>query len=250
MWKNLVEAALELIYPPRRACPLCGGASPDASVCPACERLLEGYAGETICPVCGSFGKSGDPPGRKANNYCFYCRGGTRPFDLARSVGPYEGPLREAVHRFKYRGIKTLARPLGALMAEAAGRERAFARTQALVPVPLFHRREWQRGFNQALLLARELEGLLGVPVLERAVVKIRETPPQAELPGRERLHNLSGSFVVADAGPVEGKVITVVDDVFTTGTTASTISQILRQAGASQVLVLTFAGTRKYEEY
>lgn len=249
MWKELVDALLDLVYPPRRACPLCGGGGPGEPLCPNCARLLAGYAAAAVCPVCGSFGTPGGPRGTRPGSHCVHCRDGTRPFDLARSVGPYEGPLRQAVHRFKYHGVKALARPLGALMAEAAGREPAFARTQALVPVPMSPRRERQRGFNQALLLARELEAWFGVPVLERAVVKVRETPPQAELPRRERLHNLSGAFVVAGAGAVEGKIITVVDDVFTTGATASTISQILRQAGARQVFVLTLAGTRKNEK-
>ncbi len=247
MWKELLRAAVELLYPPRRACPLCAGFSPESTVCPGCRRLLASYASAAICPVCGSFAAAGDRCGAGAAGAvpCAVCRNG-RDFDLARAAGPYEGPLREAVHRFKYRGQRHLARPLGALMAEVALREPAYARTGALLPVPLSPGRERQRGFNQALLLACELEGFLQAPVLEGVVVKTRETPPQTRLPRRERLRNLLGSFTVVDPDPVRGKIITIVDDVFTTGSTVSIISQLLRQAGAAGILVLTLAGTHR----
>lgn len=244
-WKNLLQAALEIIYPPRRQCPLCAGHSPDESICQACRELLAGYAAERVCPVCGSFmgPKQHHPPGAIL---CRDCLAGARTFDLARSAAPYEGPLREAVHRLKYHGKTGLARPLGLLMAEVALREPAFERTQALVPVPLSPRREQQRGFNQALLLAREVGALLQVPVLEGAVVKIRETPAQTGLHRRERLKNLLQAFAVAEPGAVTGKIITIIDDVFTTGSTVSIISQLLRQSGAVEVMVLTLAGARK----
>ncbi|WP_034630263.1 ComF family protein [Desulfotruncus alcoholivorax] len=260
MLKTLFEAALDIIYPPRQACPVCAGHSPGCAVCPSCRDLLDKYAGEIICPVCGAFGgaagafprpASGVTSGGTAVNrrpkyiICPQCRGGGRAFDLARSVGPYEGPLREAVHRFKYRGARGLAGPLAALMAGVAGRHPLFGQTRALVPVPLSPDRERERGFNQALLLARELEQHFKVPVLERAVVKIRETPPQAELSRQERLVNLANAFIVPDRDLIKGKKITIIDDVITTGSTVSKISHILRQAGAEVITVLTFAGTR-----
>jgi len=244
-WKNLLQAALELVYPPRRQCPLCAGHSPDESICHACRELLAGYAAEKFCPVCGSFmGPKQHRP--QSTMLCQDCLAGSRPFDLARSVAPYEGPLRDAVHRLKYHGRTGLARPLGVLMVEAALREPAFERTQALVPVPLSPRREQQRGFNQALLLAREVGALLQAPVVEGAVVKIRETPAQTGLHRRERLQNLLHAFAVAEPGAVVGKIIAIIDDVFTTGSTVSIISQILRQSGAAGVMVLTLAGARK----
>ena len=252
MLKTLFEAALDIIYPPRQACPICAGHSPGSAICTVCRKRLEAYAGEIICPVCGTFGgtsvgTAGGIPGKRSQKsiICPNCRRSGRAFDLARSVGPYEGPVREAVHRFKYRGIKGLARPLGTLMADAARSEPLFRQTQALVPVPLSPGRERTRGFNQSLLLAREIERHLKVPVLERAVFKIRETPPQAELSRQERLVNLENSFIVPDPVLLKGKEVTIIDDVFTTGSTVSSISHLLRQAGTTAVTVLTFAGTR-----
>lgn len=246
MWKTILQAALELVFPPRRQCPLCGGHSEDAWFCQSCLQLLDDYAQEPICSVCGSFwgGSSGNVQ-RVA--LCLNCGVGDRPFNMARSVGPYEGPLRDAVHRLKYRGVKEVARPLGYLMAQTALREPALTNTQALVPVPLSTGRERQRGFNQALLLARALGEYLDVPVLERVVVKKRETPTQTGLSRGERLKNLIGAFDIAMPEAVCGKKITIVDDVFTTGSTITIISQSLRQYEAAKVMAITLAGARQF---
>ncbi|AGL03584.1 ComF family protein [Desulfoscipio gibsoniae] len=281
----MLRAVIELIYPPRLQCPLCGAQSPDNSLCLDCRQLLDGYAGEQVCCLCGGFlgvrgyhldglvyptpGDSAllreQPPGyedkliscgsvnrlgaslsQSSWLMCPACRAENRPFDLARAVAPYEGPVREAVQRLKYRGMKSLAVPLGELMANASLREGAFARTDALVPVPMHPGRERERGYNQSVLLARALGELLQVPVLERVLVKIRETPSQTSLSASQRRKNLQQAFVVAKPEPVKGKILTIIDDVFTTGSTVSIISHLLRQAGARSVLVLTFAGTRQ----
>ncbi len=237
---------MELVYPPRRACPFCGGYSPDAGLCSDCRVLVNSYAEEKVCPVCGCFQGMKDPgDGGVVAVPCGECVDG-RFFDLARSVGPYEGPLREAVHKLKYRGARWLARPMAQLMAQVAWREQVFTLSGGLVPVPLFPARQKQRGFNQAALLARALGEITGQPVLEGVVARIRETSPQARLSRRERLRNLDGAFAVTGSWQVSGKIITVVDDVLTTGTTVSILSQQLRQAGTRAVLVLTFAGSRQ----
>ncbi len=246
MWRDLLQAVIELIYPSRLQCPLCGTHRPDESLCPACRQLLAGYAGERVCSICGSF--TGAEGGR-GKLICSVCRAEDRPFDQARAVAPYEGPVREAVRRLKYRGMQRLARPLAKLMADAVQREKAFALADALVPVPLHPRRERERGYNQSVLLARVLGESMRVPVLEQVLVKIRETPSQTGLSGQERRQNLQQSFAVAVPGLVKGKIILIVDDVFTTGSTVSILSHLMRQAGASCVLVLTFAGTRQNEE-
>jgi len=243
VWRELLQAVIEMVYPSRLQCPLCGAGRTEESLCPDCRQLLLGYAGERVCDICGCF--AGTASGRD-KFICPACRGEARPFELARSVAPFEGPVREAVHRLKYRGMQPLARPLGQLMAEAARRETAFSLGEALVPVPLHPRRERQRGYNQAALLARALGEMLSLPVLEYAIVKIKETLSQTALSGQQRRQNLQQSFAVAQPGDIKGKIIIVVDDVFTTGSTISNISHILRQSGAAGVQALTLAGTRQ----
>ncbi len=241
-----MQAVIELIYPLRLQCPLCGAHRPDESLCPDCRQLLESYAGERVCYICGSFL---GPDGGLGKLICPACRAEARYFDMARAVAPYEGPVQEAVRRLKYRGMQSLARPLGKLMADVALRETAFVLAEALVPVPLHPRRERERGYNQSVLLARALGESLQVPVLEQVFVKIRETPSQTGLSGGERRRNLEQSFIVVTPNLVKGKIITIVDDVFTTGSTVSILSHLLRQAEAAGVLVLTFAGTRQCGE-
>ena len=248
MFRELLHAALDLVFPPRRACPLCGG-GPGAAVCSECLQLLAGYARERVCPCCGGFA---GPGGLSVNLdhqvqpvLCPDCRSG-RPFELARAVGPYEDALREAVHRLKYYRARWLARPMAALMAETFRNQPAYTNTRGLVPVPLHPARERRRGFNQSALLARALGEITGVPVLERAAARIRETPPQTGLARHERLRNLERAFTVREPEQITGKIITIVDDVFTTGSTVSILSQELRQAGATGVTVLTFAIARQ----
>ena len=247
MWRDLLQAVIELLYPSRLQCPLCGAHQPDESLCPDCRQLLENYAGERVCSRCGAFPGY---PGQVGlgEHFCPACRSETRSFELARAVAPYEGPVREAVLRLKYRGRQPLAGPLGRMMADAAQRERAFARAEALVPVPLHPQRERERGYNQSVLLARAVGEALELPVLERAVVKVRATPSQTTLNGAKRRQNLQQAFAVAHPGFVKGKIILIIDDVFTTGSTVTILSHLLRQNGAAGIMVLTFAGTRQSE--
>ncbi|MBI3681397.1 MAG: ComF family protein [Acidobacteria bacterium] len=169
---------------------------------------------------------------------CGLCRRGLNGFDFAYSYGFYDGTLRKLIHLFKYTGIETLARPLAGYLAVALPREDRF---DWIVPVPMHWRRRWARGFNQSALLARELArrtGLKMAAVLRRN----RPTPPQAGLSQHERRRNVAHAFTVRRAGPVQGGRVLLVDDVLTTGATASACAAVLKRAGARHVSVLTVA--------
>ena len=94
--------------------------------------------------------------------YCYACRAGLVSYDGAYAYGFYAGILEELVHLFKYQGIRTLAGFLGSLMASALPRTVAV---DVLTPMPMHWRKRWQRGFNQAELLAREVSRRIGIPV-------------------------------------------------------------------------------------
>jgi ComF family protein len=170
-----------------------------------------------------------------AEGRCALCRSGLRGFDAAYSFGAYEGVLRELIHLYKYGKVRTLARPLSGLLAQALPRDEAF---DAAVPVPLYWRRRLQRGFNQAELLARGLSRRTGVPVV-RALGRLRPTPAQAGLSNSARRQNVSQAF---RARGVQGKRILLIDDVMTTGATAASCAAALKQAGARRVSLLTVA--------
>jgi competence protein ComFC len=173
-----------------------------------------------------------------ADGRCALCRSGLRAFDAAYCFGSYEGVLRELIHLYKYGRIQTLARPLGDLLAAALPRDQRF---DAVVPVPLHWRRQWQRGFNQSELLARDVARRCGVPVV-RALRRVRPTLTQAGLSNTGRRRNITGAFAVRRRTALGGKRILLIDDVMTTGSTAAACALALKRAGAGRVALLTVA--------
>jgi ComF family protein len=184
-----------------------------------------------------------------AEYLCGSCRRKEFDFDLARSYGLYAHTLRAAVLELKFHRRERWAGALGGLMAplwqSIAGR---FTTSPLLVPIPLHPSRERERGFNQAELLARGLRRKLthsrGTPVPKldtRVLRRVRATLPQSGLGQRARLENVKHGFS-ADAKRIQNRSVVVVDDVMTTGATASACAQTLKRAGALQVIVLTLA--------
>ncbi len=175
---------------------------------------------------------------------CAACRSGLRGFDTAACFGFYEGTLRRLIHLFKYSGMKPLARPLSRCL------ERALAvgfpiehapRFDAVVAVPLHWRKKWARGFNQAELLARPIARRHGLPVLN-ALRRKRSTEVQAGLAMAGRRRNVAGAFAARTGADLKGKRILLIDDVMTTGATASACASVLKRAGAASVSLVTLA--------
>jgi ComF family protein len=148
-------------------------------------------------------------------------------------------PLRAAVHAFKFHGTRALARPLADLLIEQWGPTVPDG-VDALIPVPLTPARERERGFNQAALLAERLAWALERPVKPQWLRRARPTPPQSELGAAERWANVRDAFQAAPA--VAGRHLLVVDDVLTTGATATECARALRAGGARAVSVVTVA--------
>ena len=205
-----------------------------------------------VCSICGervlsSFADYDDDGLRR----CPVCRRIDYPFDRAVSYGSYDGGLRELIHLLKYNGVRPAADVLSRMLAEAVTTlEPAFGQAGVLVvPVPLFKGKRRQRGFNQAELIARAALKVYPVPRLQLAselLLRTRETHSQIGLTSHQRRENLRGAFAVARAEEVTGREVLLVDDVYTTGTTASECARVLRRAGASKVWVATAARTLK----
>lgn len=146
--------------------------------------------------------------------------------------------MRELIHLYKYARIKTLAKPLGDLLAQALPRDERF---DAVVPVPLHWRRHWQRGFNQSELLARRIARSSGIPVVN-ALRREKPTATQASLSITGRGRNVTGAFACKRTSLMEGRRILLIDDVMTTGATAASCALALKRAGAFRVALLTVA--------
>jgi len=181
---------------------------------------------------------------------CPVCRRVQRPFERAVAYGSYEGAIRELVHLLKYSGVRPAVKVLGRMLADSvAGLAPAFEQETVLViPVPLFKAKRRQREFNQAELIARAALQLLSerFQLAPDILLRTRDTHSQIGLTSHQRRENLRGAFAVARAEEVTGREVLLVDDVYTTGTTATECARVLRKAGASKVWVATVARTLK----
>jgi ComF family protein len=245
----LLSESLQLLWPAR--CAGCDRVVPEQLLfCGACSLSLNPLVG--ACPGCALPQPDGDGLGRR----CAICRRVPFPFAAATVPLEYGEALAAAIVRMKHAGRRDLARRLSRLlvrpMADALARGR-FAARDAVVPVPLHARRLRQRGFNQALELARaalagvarapELLAAHGVPRLERRLLlRTRATRELGHAGPGARLVEVAGAFAVAERAPVFGRRFLLVDDVFTTGATLSECAGTLLAAGARSVEVLALA--------
>ncbi|MDD5557065.1 MAG: ComF family protein [bacterium] len=233
------RGALNLVFPSH--CALCGTPlEPDLppGLCGRCwERLPR--IGQPFCPRCGRpvAGRAPVP----LEGACGGCRIREPVFRVCRSAGLYEGALRDCVHLLKYDGRRELAPVLARLMAESALEGLPGPPPEALVPVPLGRGRRRERGYNQAELIARDLGRRMGIPVMGRALARVREGPPQSTLTRAARIENIRGAFL-ARAEAVRGGRLVLIDDVYTTGATTDACVRALLRAGAASVDVCTAA--------
>jgi ComF family protein len=209
-------------------------------VCAECLASPAPLDADFFCAVCNT--PFLNPWPLDERGVCAACRAGLRGFDHAASFGMYEGSLRSLIHLFKYSGMKPLARPLAAYLERAISVDEHF---DAVVPVPLHWRKQWSRGFNQAELLARCVAKHRGIPVWD-ALRRKRATATQAGLANAGRRRNVAGAFTVKGnsrlARKLAGKNILLIDDVMTTGATASACAAALKRGGANSISLLTLA--------
>lgn len=233
----LLRGFLDLLYPPR--CEACGRLRRDL-ICRDCRGAIE-LLRPPMCEVCG---EPFDPLAQAAPR-CPRCRGGRRPFSLARSAAHYTGPLAQAILRFKYDPQMALGRPLGRLMAEGLASGAAPGldpeTVEVVCAVPLHPTRLRERGFNQSELLAEEVAAALGRP-LRPLLARTRATLPQVDLPPQSRAANVRDAFAPRPEEVIAGQRVLLVDDLFTTGATLAECARALRGGGAAEVRIYTLA--------
>jgi ComF family protein len=207
---------------PRR-CELCAGHSGTDLVCRACMRDLPRI--ESACPVCALPAPGGVICGR--------CLAHPPPYDATTSAYAYAFPVDRLIQAFKYQGRLALAE----WCAEAivAARTRVTAPAPAhVVALPLAAERQRERGFNQAVEIARAVARRMGATLIDAGVLRTRATAPQAALPWEERTTNIRGAF--SCSVDLAGMNVAAVDDVMTTGATLAEFARTLKAAGAARV--------------
>jgi ComF family protein len=232
LWRGVVDA----LTPSQ--CLVCSGPVEDPlALCGTCWSGLQ-HLEDPVCNVLGtpfaydqgplvvSVAALADPPA----------------WDRARAAVGFDEASRVLVHALKYRDSPE-AGLLMARMMRRAGRQ-LLAECDVILPVPLFRWRLWKRRFNQAAVLAHELARTSGRPWRADLLLRQRATRSQVGLNVTERRRNVRGAFVLAPGRAVEvaGRSVLLIDDVRTTGATLEACAEVVRQAGAARVDVLTFA--------
>lgn len=197
-------------------------------LCPACKLPYN----DNYCSVCGRAVLA-------QNAVCDECKNAVYAFTAARSSFLYSDNAATLVHRLKFRDAKYLAEPMAEFMTDTYYKTQWNAHVVTFVPLHKSRRR--MRGYNQSALLAKSFAERAGLPCVN-ALVKTLKTKNMVGLTRKERQENVRGSFSVSDASLVSGKSVLLIDDVFTTGSTASECASVLKSAGAQDVYVLTFA--------
>lgn len=231
----MLKHLLDIFFPP--VCLLCEKELGNGPLCKGCSLRLRGLElASPLCTLCGA----PFPGGAGEDHACGKCAKAAPPFLMARSVYAYGASVLDAVHRFKYGGSDALSLPLGRLMSDAV--LKFFPEIpDVIVPVPLHAKRLCERGYNQSLLLAREISRRVGAGLDYTSLKRVRQTRPQIELKSGERETNVRGAFALEAPSALMGRKALLIDDVFTTGSTVTECAKTLKKAGA-EVYVLTLA--------
>jgi ComF family protein len=221
---------LDFALPPR--CASCGAIVGEMhSFCSDCWKQVQ-FLGDSGCATCGLPLLATDAA------LCANCL--ARPPRIARSRAAvaYDELSRRLAIRLKYGRKVGIARTMARYMAPLvpAGGQ------QVIVPVPLHRRRLWQRGFNQSVLVGRELARRVELEFDPFALRRTRATPPLKGMTRLQRRKAVAGAFAVRDKEAIAGRTIILVDDVLTTGSTAEACARALRRAGAARVELISWA--------
>lgn len=223
---RLAWSGLDWLFPPR-----CGGCGKAGSRwCDECQGKVPVLVGR-LCEKCGL-------PVVRAG-LCERCCIEPPPFRALRAWAVFDFPVRQALHKLKYRRDMGLGDALAVPLAQFT--DSLSWPLDVVLPVPLGRKRAQERGYNQVDLIARPLSLALGLDYQPAALKRKRETASQVGLSAVERRTNMQNAFV-ADAAIVRGKTVLVLDDVSTTGSTLSSCADALLQSGANDVFALTVA--------
>lgn len=230
IWKGIFwldRQILGLLYPPR--CPVCDQVIwPKQRICHACRKKIHAVL-EPACMKCGK------PLSDSRKEFCYDCRQKKHFFEQGKALWVYDQEIKRSIYRFKYQNRREYGRTYASEMAEQFGCWIRSRKIQAIIPVPLHKNRQRQRGYNQAEILALELGRILGLPVYNDILIRIKDTKPQKILNDAERKNNLKKAFKTTE-DIVQLQCVLVVDDIYTTGSTLDAAACVLAKAGVKEI--------------
>ena len=237
------ERALDIIYPTH--CAICDGVVPfftydkgkikrGTVVHRQCLKKAIFVRGNT-CFKCGKpLGEDSD------EEYCQDCRDKRHFFLRGYSVFAYRS-ISGSIYKFKYMGRQEYARFYGMATRKLLGGTLRSLGIEAIVPVPMYDRKQLKRGYNQAEIYARSVSKELSIPLYPDLVKRVRNTLPMKELDALGRRNNLKKAFIIA-RNDVKFKCVLIIDDIYTTGSTIDEIAHEFQMAGVEKVYFLTLA--------
>lgn len=251
----LGRACQDLLFPPN--CLSCRSALPSSRpplFCSSCREQLQ-WLQPPLCSCCGRpFTGSG------ADHFCGNCLSSPPHFRRARAALLYHGPVVQAIQACKYQGDLAGLSTFAALTGDSAGWRSLITLASPdsdetspdgfpwdyVIPVPLHVKRLQSRGFNQALLLAQALFPGKRTAIRPDLLLRLRWTEPQTGMSGGQRRRNLRRAFAASKPEELAKRKVLLIDDVFTTGSTANECAKALKAAGAAGVDVFTLARVRE----
>lgn len=233
--RYIADAVGRVIFPPR--CVLCDELLEPGQkwIHPSCEPLLHEVE-EPVCLRCGR------PVVMDSAEYCFDCsriREKGKSFRQGKALLLYKGEIKKSMYRFKYGNRRMYAGYFSELAFLKYGDWLRRIQPDVIVPVPMYRKKERKRGYNQAEVFAKALAAYGHLPVKSNLVLRTRDTTPQKLLNDAERKNNLKNAFQTTE-NIVKYKRILLVDDIYTTGSTADAVTECLYKAGATDVYFMS----------
>ena len=233
----MIRRIERIVFPPR--CVLCDELleQEEFGIHEKCEELLFYVEGDT-CLHCGR------PVGSR-DEFCPDCAAKNRrdgflgSFRQGKALLVYRGQIKQGMYRFKYSNRREYAEWFAGLAKERVGEWLGRIEPEAIVPVPMYQKKQKKRGYNQAEVFAKALSQIMSIPCDAQLISRVRDTTPQKELNDVERKNNLKNAFQMR-ANIVKYKKVLVVDDIYTTGNTADAVTECLHGAGISEVYFLS----------
>lgn len=238
----MIKAVIDFFFPSNIYCIACGNLIDNTrvySLCDKCMREIK-WITDNTCEKCGkSLGSEG--PDRRL---CFECESVRHEFNKGFSCVTYEGPVKEILSGFKYKGRTYYAQKMTDVMLDRAVGFIDSIDVDMILPVPMHKDKEKGRGFNQAQLLSKDLGKRLELYTRNDILVKERKTLSMSSLSSGERRINLHNAFKISynKENDIVDKNLLLVDDVYTTGSTADACAEVLKAHGANEVYIFTFA--------
>lgn len=235
--RNLFPGLVDIFYP--RQCFACDKSLHEEENIYICEACMEKITKTKFnrCIKCGLELGPGIPPSNKG---CHECKNTLR-FEKSFFVSDNKGPLKNLIHQFKYNKHVCLVKPFEHLLINALHKD-ILCEIDIVVPVPLHWRKKQERGFNQSALLAKKVCRRLSLSISLHNLHRVRNTSPQTHLLRVQRQRNVNGAFKVKKPEIFSKKNVLLIDDVLTTGATASECARSLKNAGAGKIYLLALA--------